>query len=200
MSEYFPEPKSLGGRVKVELDLSNYATKSNLKKATGFDTSKFAKKVHLVNLKSNVDKLDIDKLENVPTNFSNLKSKVDKLDVDILVPVPVDLSKLRDIVKNDVVKKDVYNVKISNIENKTPDITNLAFNTTLNTKINQVKGEIPNITNLATTAPLNAKINEIKGKIPNISSLAITTALTAVENKILNVSKVVKKTDHKHKS
>ena len=64
MSAYFPEPKSLGGRVKVELDFSNYATKSNLKKATGFDTSKFAKKVHLANLKSNVDKLDIDKLKN----------------------------------------------------------------------------------------------------------------------------------------
>ena len=57
MSEYFPEPKSSGGRVKVELDLSNYATKADLKNATGVDTSKFAKKkVDLANLKSNVDK------------------------------------------------------------------------------------------------------------------------------------------------
>ena len=63
MSEYFAEPKSLGGRVKVELDLSNYATKTNLRNATGADTSKFAKKVNLASLKSNVDNLDIGKLK-----------------------------------------------------------------------------------------------------------------------------------------
>ena len=63
MSEYFPEPKFLGGRVKVELDLSNYATKTNLRNATGADTSKFAKKVNLASLKSNVDNLDIGKLK-----------------------------------------------------------------------------------------------------------------------------------------
>ena len=78
MSEYFPEPKSLGRRVKVALDLSNYATKADLKNVTGVDTSKFAKKVDLANLKSNVDILDTDKLKNVPINLSNLKSKVDK--------------------------------------------------------------------------------------------------------------------------
>ena len=55
MSEYFPEPKSLGGRVKVEIDLSNHVTKSDLKTATGVDISKFAKKADLANLKSNVD-------------------------------------------------------------------------------------------------------------------------------------------------
>ena len=71
-------------------------------------------------------------MKNVPTNLSNLKSKVDKLDVDKLVHVPVDLSKLSDIVKNDVIKKDVYNVKIKNIEDKIPDIANLATETTLN--------------------------------------------------------------------
>ena len=59
--------------------------------------------------------------------------------------------------------------------------------------INEVKEEIPSITNLATTAALNAEINEVKGKIPNITDLASTTALTAVENKILNVSNLVKK-------
>ena len=94
MSEYFAEPKSFGGRVKVELDLSNYATKADSKNATGVDTSKFAKKVDLPSLKSNVDKLDIDKLKNVPTNLSNLQIKVDKLGVDKLVPIPVDVSKL----------------------------------------------------------------------------------------------------------
>ena len=73
---------------------------------------KYAKKIDLAHLKSDVDKLEIDKLKNVPTNLRNLKSKVDKSDVDKLVPVPADLSKLNDIVKNDVVKKDVYNAKI----------------------------------------------------------------------------------------
>ena len=63
MREYFTEPNSLGANVKFELDLSNYATKTKLKNATGADTSKFAKKVDLGNLKSNLDKLDIDKLK-----------------------------------------------------------------------------------------------------------------------------------------
>ena len=82
MSEYFPEPKLSEGSVKVELDLSNYATKTDLKNATVVDTSSFAKSVDLANLKSDLDKLDTDKLKNVPTNLSNLKSKVDKLNVD----------------------------------------------------------------------------------------------------------------------
>ena len=69
MSEYLPEPKSSTGRVKVELDLSNYEIKSKLKNETGVDTSKFAKIVYLANLKSNINKLDIDKLKNVPTSL-----------------------------------------------------------------------------------------------------------------------------------
>ena len=103
---------------------------------------------------------------------SNLKSKLDKLDVDQSAPVPVDLSKLSNSVKNSVVKKDVHNAKIKDIEDKIPDITNLATNATLDSEINEVKREIPNITNLATTA-----------------------ALTSVENKIPNVSDLVKKAD-----
>ena len=74
MSEYFAEPRSLKGRVKVELDLSNSATKADLKTVTGVDTSKFAKKVDLPNLKFNFEKLDIDKLKNVPNNLSSLKT------------------------------------------------------------------------------------------------------------------------------
>ena len=174
--EYFPEPKSLGGRVNVALDLSNYATKTDLKTVTGVHASKIAKKVDLANLKSNLDKLDIDKLNIVPTNLSNLKSKVYKLDVDKLVAVSVYFSKLSDVVKNDVARKDVDNAKIKNIESKMPDTTNLATNACLNTKINAVKGEIPNIYNLATT-----------------------TAVTAVENRIPNVSNLVKKTDYNTK-
>ena len=75
MSEYFTVPKSLGGRVKVELDLSNYATKTDLKNATSLDMSKFAKKVDLASLKSNVDKLDINRFKNVSSALSSLKVK-----------------------------------------------------------------------------------------------------------------------------
>ena len=90
------------------------------------DTSKFPKNVHLANLKSNVDKLDIDKLKNLPAGLRSLKRKIDKLDIEKLETTPFDLSKLSDVVKNDVVKIDVYNAKIKNIEEKIPDITNLA--------------------------------------------------------------------------
>ena len=93
-------------------------------------------------LKYNAYKLDIDKLKNVPSNLNNLKSKVYKLDVDKLVPVPVDLSKLSDVVKNNVVKRDVVNAHIKSIEDKMPDITNVVANTTLNSKINEVKGDL----------------------------------------------------------
>ena len=106
MSDYFPKPKSLGANVKVELDLSNYATKTDLQNATGVDASSFAKKTDLAHLRSDVDKLDIDKFKNVPSDLSSLKSKVDKLAVHTLRPVSVDLSKRSDAVKN-VVKKDV---------------------------------------------------------------------------------------------
>ena len=83
-------------------------------------------------------------MKNVPTNLNTLKSKVDKLDVDKLIPVPLDLSKLSDAVKNDVVKKDVYKAKIKNIEDKIPDITNLAIKACLNAAENK----ITNISNL----------------------------------------------------
>ena len=163
MREYFEN-------VKVELDLSNYTTKADLKNATGVNTLDFAKKIDLANLKFDADKLGIDKLKNVPSNLRNLKNKVNKLDVDKLVPVPVDLSKLSDVVKNDVVGK----------------LVTLATNTTLIANINEVKIQITSITNLATTPALNAKINEVKNKIPNITNLATTTtALTAVQNKRL---------------
>ena len=134
MSKYFPEPKSSGGRVKVELDLSHFAIKSDLENAASVDTSKFAKKVDLASIIFNADKLDIDKFKNVTTNLSNWKGRASKLDAHKLVPVPVDLSKLSEVVKNVAVEKDVYNAKIKNIEDKVPDISNLATNTTLNAK------------------------------------------------------------------
>ena len=100
-----PKPKSLEGNVKVELYSFNYVTKTEWKNASGINTASFTKKVDLPSLKCNVDKLDFDKLKNVPSNLSTLKCKVDKSGVNNLVPVPVDLSKLSDIEKIDVAKK-----------------------------------------------------------------------------------------------
>ena len=91
MSQYFPKPYKLFGRdINVKVDLSNYATKSDLKNATGIDTSSLAAKSDLVSLKAEVDKLDIDKLKTVPDDLSNLKSKVDKLNIGKLETTPVD--------------------------------------------------------------------------------------------------------------
>ena len=86
MKQYFPKPfRSFGRNINVKVDLSNYATKTDLKNVTHVDTSSFA----------------------LETNLANLKTEVDKLDIDKLLPVPVDLSKLSDVGKNDVVKKTV---------------------------------------------------------------------------------------------
>ena len=98
MSQYFPKPfRSFGGNINVKVDLSNYATKTDLKNVTHVDTSNFALK----------------------TNLASLKTEVDKLDINKLAPVPIDLSKLSDAFKNDVVKKAVYGrsaVKVNNID------------------------------------------------------------------------------------
>ena len=77
--------------------------------------------------------------------------------------------------------------------------TNLPANASLNAKINEVKLELPNITNVATNASLNAKTNKVKGEIPNITNLATTAALIVFENKMFNVSNLVKKTDYNTK-
>ena len=86
MSQYFTKPfRSFGGNINFKGDLSNYAAKANIKNISHVDTSSFARK----------------------TNLANLKTEVDKLDIGQLVPVPVNLSKLSNVVKNDVVKKTV---------------------------------------------------------------------------------------------
>ena len=84
MSQYFPNPyEPFGGDINVKVDLSNYATKTDLKNVSHVDVSSFALK----------------------SNLASLKTEVGKLDIHKLVPVPVDLSKLSDVVRNDVVKK-----------------------------------------------------------------------------------------------
>ena len=106
MNEYFSEQKFWSTNVKVELGLSNYETKADLKNAAGVNTLDFAKKTDIVNLvKADLDKLDIHKLKNVPSSLSNLKSIVNKLDIGKIETPPVGLSKLSNVLKNDVVKK-----------------------------------------------------------------------------------------------
>ena len=100
MSHYFPKPyEPFCGDINVKVDLSNYATKTDIKNISHVNTSSFAWKSNLTSLRTEVDKLDIDKLKDLPNDLSNLKNKVDKLDVDKLVPVPVELSKLSNVVK-----------------------------------------------------------------------------------------------------
>ena len=94
MSQYFPKPyRSFEGNVNVELDLSSYATKAELKNTTGVDTSKLAAKSDLASLKAEVDKIDVEKLK----------------------AVPIDLSKLSNVVNNEVVKKIVYDKLVAKI-------------------------------------------------------------------------------------
>ena len=114
------------------------------------------------------------------TNLANLKSEIDKLGVDKLKPVPTDLSKLSDVVKNDVVKKTDYNKLVTEVDNI--NTNGLVKKTDYNTKITEVEGKIPDISNLATKAALTT----VENKISNISNLATKTALTTVENKLNN--------------
>ena len=91
---YYPEPDShIKYKLIVVLDLSNYATKKELDHATGGDTSDWAAKKDFIALKTEVDKLGINKLVNVLTSLNNLKTKVDDLHVGKLKTVPVDLKK-----------------------------------------------------------------------------------------------------------
>ena len=137
--------------------MSTHATYTDLRNATGVDTSKLAKKTDWASLKSEVDKLDTDKLEKVTTVVNSLETEVDKLDVDKFVPVPADLIKSSDAVKNYVVKTDVYNAKIRGIQDKIPDSTTLA--------------KIPNSTILAATTTLTS----VKNKIPEHNKYITTT-------------------------
>ena len=172
MSQYFPKPfKSFRGNINIKVDLSNYATKTDLKNVTHADTSSFALKTNLVNLKTEVDKLDIDKL----------------------APVPVDLSKQSDVVKNDVVKKTVYNKLVAKVNNI--DTSDFVLKTKYNTDKTELQNEIPDVSNLVK----KTKLTELESKIPDIINLATKTALTSVENKISSVGNLVKKADYNTK-
>ena len=108
MSQYFPKPyKPFGGDINVKVDLSNYATKTDLKNVSHVNVSSFALKSHLASLKTEVDKLDIDKL----------------------TPVTNNLAKLSNVVKNDVVKKTEYNKLFTKVDDI--DTTNFVKKTNM---------------------------------------------------------------------
>ena len=162
MSQYFP-------KLYEPFDLSNYATKADIKNISHFHTSSFALK----------------------TNFANLKTDADQLDIDKLVPVPVDLSKLSDVVKNDVVKKDVYDKLVTKVNSI--DTSRFVLKTKYDTDKSELENKIHDTSGLVKKADYNTKITNIEGKIHDVSGLATKTALTTVENKIPDVSNLVKK-------
>ena len=125
MSQYFPKLYEAFGRdVNVNVDLSNYATKADIKNISHVDISSFALKSNLANLKTGVDKLDIDKL----------------------VPVPVDLSKLSNVVKNDVVKKTVYGKLVAKLNSI--DTSGFVLKTKYNTDKSEIENKIPDTSGL----------------------------------------------------
>ena len=166
MSEYFPKSfRSFGRNINVKVDLSNYATKTDLKNVTHVNTSRFT----------------------IKTNLANLKTEVDKLDIDKLAPVPVDLSKLSDVVNNDVVRKTVYGKLVAKVNNiDTSDFVKTKYQTDKT----ELENKIPNVTYFVK----KAKLTELENKIPHVSNLATKTALIALENKIPSVTNLVNKT------
>ena len=175
MSQYFPKQyESFGGDNNVKVDLSNYATKTDLKNISHIDVSSYALKSNLASLKTEVDQLDIDKLKLVPN----------------------DLAKLSNLVKNDVVKKTEYDKLVAEVNGI--DTTNLVSRTKyekdgsdFEDKISKIDKKNPDFSDLVKKSALKA----VENKIPDVSGLATTSALSAVENKIPDVSSLVKKTD-----
>ena len=183
---YYPPYRSSSNNVKVELDLTNYATKTDLKNITHVDMSSFASK----------------------TNLAALKTEVDKIDVDKLKTVPVDLAK-----EHDLVKKIVYNTKVTSIEGQLAGITkNTIDNLADITKLKAIDtNSFVLKTKLASdVTTLENKIDTVDKKIPDISGLATKTSLNAylqtstfnskvteVENKIKDADIIAKSANTK---
>ena len=188
---YYPPYKSSSNNVKVELDLPNYATKNDLKNITHVDVSSFASK----------------------TNLAPLKTEVDKIDTDKLKTTPADLAKLTNAIKNDLVKKTVYNTKVTSIETQIPGFTkntvdNLAGMTNL--KAIDTNSFVTRTKFSADTNPLDDKIDGVEKNIPDIGGLATKTSLNAylqistfnskvteVENKIKDADIIAKSANTK---
>ena len=101
------------------------------------------------------------------------------------MPVPVDLSKLSDVVKNDVVKKTVYDKLVAKVNSI--DTSRFALKTKYDTDKSKIENKIPDTSGLVKKTNYNAKITETEGKIPSISGLATNAPLTTVENLIFVV-------------
>ena len=142
MSQYYPPYRSSSNNIKVELDLANYATKKDLKNITHVDVSSFAGKTNLAALKTEVDKIDADKLKTAPT----------------------DLAKLTNAIENDVVKKTDYNTKVTSIE---AQIAGLTKNTLDNlTGITKLKAIDTN--SFVNKTKFSADINTLDDKIDGV--------------------------------
>ena len=181
MSTYYPPYKSSSNNIKVELDLTNYATKNDLKNITHVDVSIYASKTNLAALKSEVDKIDVDKLKTAPT----------------------DLAKLSNVVKNDVVKKTDYNAKVTNIESQIARVTK----NTLDNLADMTKLKAIDTSNFVTRTKFSADPNALDDKIhgvektPDISGLATKTSLndylqnSTFNSKVTEVENKIKDTD-----
>ena len=173
MSQYFLEPyEPFRGDINVKVDLSNYATKTDLKNISHINVSSYALK----------------------SNLASLKTEVDKLDINKLTSVPIDLAKLSNIVKNDVVKKTEHYKLVNKVNGI--DTTNSVSRTKyekdgsdFEDQIDKIDKKIPDVSDLVKKSALTV----IENKIPDISGLATTSVLTAVENKIPDISSLVKK-------
>ena len=140
MSQYFPPYNNSGENIKVELDLSNYATKKDIKDITHVDTSSYALK----------------------TNLAALKTEVDKIDTDKLKTVPDDLAKLNNVVKNDVVKKTTYKTLKNKVDaiDTSVFVKRTKFMTDTNALDDNIEKKIPDISGLATKSSVTRLINE----------------------------------------
>ena len=137
MSQYFPKPYEPFGRdINGKVDYSNYATKADIKNISHVDASSFTLKANLASLKTEVGKLDIDKL----------------------APVPVDLSKLSDVVKNDAVKKAAYDKLVTKVNSI--DTSAFVLKTKYNTDKSELENKIPDTSGLVKKTDYNTKIGE----------------------------------------
>ena len=142
MSQYFPPYSNSSEDIKVELDLTNYATKDDVENITHVDVSSYATKTNLAASKGEVDKIDTDKLKTVPT----------------------DLAKLSNVVKNDVVKRTDYNTKVTSIENQIAGVTkNTQDNLADTTKLKAV-----DTSNFVVKTKFTADINALDNKIHGV--------------------------------
>ena len=201
MSTYYPPYKSSSNNIKVELDLTNYATKTDLKNITHTDMSSFASK----------------------TNLSALKTEVDKIDIDKLKSVPDDLAKLSNVVKNEVVKKTDFSAdtyvtrtkfstdtnalddKIDKVEKKIPDISSLETKRNVTTLVNNLNNRIDNLkikeyaqrttmSNYMLTSDFNTKSTELESKIKDADFIA-KSAVTKANSIKSDLNDYAKKTD-----